>query len=116
MGPISSRFARKYIDHFKTEKKAKGGKRYLPLLFFPFPAVSLTPPGPPFVNSAAGSSFLTFFSLVPAPTDDMARLRVTVVLGGDGRRWPLRVVEVLDRVSGMVWRHRDGGGSDVRLY
>ena len=46
----------------------------------------------------------------------MARLHVTVVLGGDGRRWPLRVVEVLDQVSGMVWRRRDGGGSDVRLY
>ena len=52
--------------------------------------------------SVSTLSFLDFFSLVPVLTDEVARLHVTDADDGDGCQWPLRVVDLLDLVSGMV--------------
>ena len=93
----------KIIDQFITLKKRQReeGNTYL-CCFFSFPVVSLTSP---IVFLVSTLSFLDFFSLVPVLTDEVARLHVTDADDGDGCRWPLRVVDLLDLVSGMVqWR------------
>ena len=92
-------------DQFKTTAKGRNST-YL-RCFFPFPAVPLVPLvplTPSFTDSAAvSSSFLSFFSLAPAATDEVAHLHAVYVVDDDGHWWPLRVVEILDLVSGMVW-------------
>ena len=45
------------------EKKAKGGKRYLPLLFFPLPSCFLNPSGPSLRQFGCWVIFLDFLLL-----------------------------------------------------
>ena len=102
----------KIIDQFIILKKRwrEEGNTYL-CCFFSFPAVSLTSP---IVFSVSTLSYLDFFSLVPVLTDEVACLCVTNADDGDGCRWPLHVVDLLDLVSGMVqWRC---GGRDERWW